>query len=214
MSGQYVTTSQEGRIATVRFDRGDKANALSFAAIDELTEAALALDADPGLSAVILTGQPALFTLGFDLKDPQTEALPKLGLGEQRQRLRAGRRLCAAWTALEPMTIAAIEGWCVGGGVALAVACDFRVVGEGATRWPKGSAPWTATSSRFSNAARISTRRCERFSKNAKRVSPVGETFLYRPEKISGRSSLKRRAEARARRLREQEKTNPQDHRT
>ncbi len=133
MAGKFVTTSTEGRIATVRFDRGDRANALSFEAIDELTGAALALDADADLSAVILTGQAGLFTLGFDLKDPQTQALTEVGLAEQRQRLRAGRRLCAAWTALDPITIVAIEGWCVGGGVALAVACDFRVVGEGAT---------------------------------------------------------------------------------
>lgn len=133
MTGKYVTTQKDGRIATVRFDRGDRANALSFAVIEELSEAALALDADADLSAVILTGQPGLFTLGFDLKDPQTQALTQVGLTEQRQRLRAGRRMCAAWTALEPITIVAIEGWCVGGGVALAVACDLRVVGEGAT---------------------------------------------------------------------------------
>jgi len=133
MTGKFVTTSREGRIATVRFDRGDRANALSFEAIEQLTEAALALDADADLSAVILTGQASLFTLGFDLKDPQTQTLTEVGLAEQRQRLRAGRRLCAAWTALEPVTIVAIEGWCVGGGVALAVACDFRVLGEGAT---------------------------------------------------------------------------------
>ena len=133
MAGRYVTTSIDGRIATVRFDRGNKTNALSFEVIAELTDAALALDADADLSAVILTGAAGLFTLGFDLKDPETHALTDVGLAEQRQRLRAGRRMCAAWTGLEPITIVAIEGWCIGGGVALAVACDFRVVAEGAT---------------------------------------------------------------------------------
>ena len=133
MAGRYVTTSIDGRIATVRFDRGNKSNALSFEVIDELTDAALTLDADADISAVILTGAAGLFTLGFDLKDPETHALTEVGLAEQRQRLRAGRRMCAAWTGLEPITIVAIEGWCIGGGVALAVACDFRVVAEGAT---------------------------------------------------------------------------------
>ncbi|MCZ6860676.1 MAG: enoyl-CoA hydratase/isomerase family protein [Alphaproteobacteria bacterium] len=133
MAGKFVSTSREGRIATVRFDRGNKANALSFEVIAELTDAAFALDADADISAVILTGAAGLFTLGFDLKDPETHALTEVGLAEQRQRLRAGRRMCAAWTGLEPITIVAIEGWCIGGGVALAVACDFRVVAEGAT---------------------------------------------------------------------------------
>ena len=36
--------------------------------------------------------------------------------------------MCAAWEALDPVTIVAIEGWCIGGGTALAVACDWRVM--------------------------------------------------------------------------------------
>jgi len=41
--------------------------------------------------------------------------------------------MCRAWEAIEPITIVAIEGWCVGGGAALAAACDLRVMAEGAT---------------------------------------------------------------------------------
>jgi enoyl-CoA hydratase/carnithine racemase len=39
--------------------------------------------------------------------------------------------MCQAWEALEPLTIVAIEGWCVGGGTALAVSCDLRIIGMG-----------------------------------------------------------------------------------
>jgi len=130
MPDQIVTTETEGRVATVRFDRGGKANAMSFKAMEALTEAALTLGRDPHLSAVILTGQPRRFTLGFDLRDPETMAVAEAGLAEQRHRLRVGRDMCEAWTRLEPVTIAAVEGWCVGGGVALAAACDLRIASD------------------------------------------------------------------------------------
>ncbi len=47
--------------------------------------------------------------------------------------LDAGPRLCRVWEELPQPTFAAIEGWCVGGGAALAMACDFRIVADGAT---------------------------------------------------------------------------------
>jgi enoyl-CoA hydratase/carnithine racemase len=127
MPGKIVTIEKEGRVAVVRFDRGDKANAMSFAMMDELLAAAQTLVRDPELSAIVLTGQARRFTLGFDLRDAETMAVAKMGLAEQRHRLRTGRDMCEAWTRLEPLTIAAVEGWCVGGGAALAAALDLRV---------------------------------------------------------------------------------------
>ena len=80
---------------------------------------------------VVLTGTP-VFSAGADLKDPdmRTDHLDKLS---QRQALLLGPDMCAAWEALEQVTIAAIEGYCLGGGLALAVACDWRVCAENAT---------------------------------------------------------------------------------
>jgi enoyl-CoA hydratase len=122
-----VSIEKDGRIAVVRFDRGDKANAMSFQVMDALLDAAAQLDRDPELSAVVLTGQPRRFTLGFDLRDAETMAVARAGLTEQRHRLRVGRDMCEAWTRLEPLTIAAVEGWCVGGGLGIAAALDLRI---------------------------------------------------------------------------------------
>ena len=130
MTGKHVMLEKDGRIAVVRFDRGDTANALSFAVMEALTDAARTIDRDPDISAVVLTGAPAVFTLGFNLKDPESRRVAQAGLAEQRHRLRVGRDMCQAWAALEPLTFAAVEGWCVGGGVALAMACDLRVASE------------------------------------------------------------------------------------
>ena len=53
-------------------------------------------------------------------------------IGERRRHLKLGPRLSRAWQEMEQITIGAIEGFCIGGGVALAVALDFRVMARDA----------------------------------------------------------------------------------
>jgi enoyl-CoA hydratase/carnithine racemase len=132
MPQSFIDIAEDGRIATVRFDRGTKSNALSAEAIRQLTEAARSFHARPDISAVILTGGSTNFTLGADLKDPASAALRKQKLSERRLSLRAGPEMCEAWEKIDALTICAIEGWCVGGGAALAVSCDLRVMARSA----------------------------------------------------------------------------------
>ncbi len=133
MTGSFIKVETQGRIAIVRFDRGDKANALSAEALRQLTETARSFHARPDISAVILTGQARNFTLGADLKDPARAEQRGQGLAQRRISLRAGPEMCEAWEKVDALTIMAIEGWCVGGGAALAVACDLRVMAKSAT---------------------------------------------------------------------------------
>ncbi|TNE34913.1 MAG: enoyl-CoA hydratase/isomerase family protein [Alphaproteobacteria bacterium] len=135
MSFKYVTITREGRIATVRFDRGHDMNPLSIDLMLELTEAAKSFDGDTETSAIILTGNAKNFTAGFDLKDPAAKARVTAGVMERREMLRVGPRMSAAWEALEPMTLVAVEGYCIGGGVALAVSCDMRIASKTAKFW-------------------------------------------------------------------------------
>ncbi|KCZ97945.1 enoyl-CoA hydratase/isomerase [Hyphomonas polymorpha PS728] len=128
-----VRIETEGRIATVSFDTGSKANALSQKLMRELTESAKRFHGDPAISAVILTGRADNFTLGADLKDPEGVDVRKLGYSERRIRLRNGPDMCAAWEQVDALTICAIEGWCVGGGAALSAFCDLRVASSEAT---------------------------------------------------------------------------------
>ena len=122
----------DGRIAVVTFDRGDGINALSPEAMRQLTDAARSFEDDASTSVVVLTGGKDCFSAGFDLKDPEGRARKTMDLGTLRRHLKLGPRLTRAWQDMEQITIGAIEGFCIGGGVALAVALDFRVMGRDA----------------------------------------------------------------------------------
>ena len=129
----HVTIERTGRIAVVRFDSGHAANALSMAVMRGLTEAARSFENDAEVSAVVLTGRAETFSMGYDLKDLEAARLRDAGLAERRLGLTTGPRMCRAWEEIQALTVCAVEGWCVGGGVALTVATDLRVASDAAT---------------------------------------------------------------------------------
>lgn len=131
-SSSVVSIEEQDRIAIVRLDRGYRANPLSMRALDELRVAAEGFHERPDISAVVLTGRADGFCMGMDLKDPALAQLRGEGLARRRLSLRAGPKLCEAWEKIDAITICAVEGWCAGGGAALAVACDLRVMSQSA----------------------------------------------------------------------------------
>ena len=116
----------------VRFDRGDGINALSPEAMRQLTAVARSFEDDGDTSVVVLAGSAKAFSAGFDLKDPEGRSRRDMDLGTLRRHVRVGPRLTRAWQEMEQVTIGAIEGFAIGGGVALAVALDFRVMARNA----------------------------------------------------------------------------------
>jgi enoyl-CoA hydratase/carnithine racemase len=136
MSESYVQIEKglgsAGRIAVVRFDRQAAVNALSPEAMRQLRRAAESFEDDLDTSVVILTGTAKSFCAGFDLKDGEGVMRAASGIGARRHQQRVGPRMCRAWHEMDQVTIAAIEGHCIGGGVALAVSLDFRFCGRSA----------------------------------------------------------------------------------
>jgi len=121
-----LNIEQKDSVAIVRFDRGEKLNAFNQALIRELTETAYHFEFDQTIKAIVLTGASDVFSAGMDLGDEMWSLADANDL-ERRQMFYGGVRLCNAWENIPQLTIAAIEGMAIGAGVALALACDWRV---------------------------------------------------------------------------------------
>jgi enoyl-CoA hydratase/carnithine racemase len=124
--GEFVRVEIDDAVATIRIDR-PKANALSRAVSVELSEAANAVAADEAVRAVVLWGGERIFAAGADIKDmvdygPE-DAAPDVGALEQA---------CRDLEAIPKPVIAAINGFALGGGCELALACDQRIAAEDA----------------------------------------------------------------------------------
>jgi len=122
-----VRLERDGAIAVVTFDRPEKRNALSPREHHALQEICFELRRDFETRVVVLTGAGSVFSAGADLAQPREESRPTNDL-ERRHRARIGDRTVAALESLDQITIAAINGACVGGGAVLALACDLRVI--------------------------------------------------------------------------------------
>lgn len=125
-----IRVERRDGIVEVALNRPEARNALNDELMAELTEAAALLRLRTDVRAVILRGTESYFSAGADLSASQ--ARTGLPLIEGRRAVMAGPDMCRAWSEIEAVTIAAIEGYCIGGGAALVLSCDFRVMGEGA----------------------------------------------------------------------------------
>lgn len=134
MSYQHLQVETADAVAIVRLHRPAQRNALNSALMRELTAFALEHRRSADLRAVVLAGSAGHFSGGRDLVEAGERVFgaPPPSLLALRAATAEGQDLTQAWEELEPVTIAAIEGHCVGGGCALVLACDFRIAGAGA----------------------------------------------------------------------------------
>ena len=136
---KHFALNKEGRIATLTFNRPEKRNPLNEEILLELEDMLHQVRDDPQVRVMIFTGSGNTFSAGADLSQIR-------GLSEEheRQRIfahyrkRRGRlvgRALDVLVNLEPITIAAVNGYAVGGGWALALGCDFKIAVEEAEFW-------------------------------------------------------------------------------
>ena len=120
----------DGAVGHVTLDRPDKLNPLGTRTLAELRDAARWFDEQLDCKVVVVGGRGRVFTAGADIA-AFAGADPDDG-PTGRDAADMGRRMADAIEAMRAVTIARIQGWCVGGGVVLAAACDLRVVADDA----------------------------------------------------------------------------------
>jgi len=120
-----VERDEARRVALLRFNRPKQLNALNGRVMDELCAALEALDRDDAIRCMVVTGDERAFAAGADIGE-MANASPI-------DMLRTNR--IAQWDRVRRIgkpVIAAVNGWCLGGGLELAMALDLIVAGEGA----------------------------------------------------------------------------------
>jgi len=135
----HFLLEKDGRIATLTFNRPEKRNPLNEEIVLELESLLHQVRDDKDTRVLIFTGTGNTFSAGADLSqvkgitDPQERQRIFASLGKRRTRV-IGRAL-QVLAKLEQVTIAAINGYAIGGGWSLALGCDLRIAVEGAEFW-------------------------------------------------------------------------------
>ncbi len=120
-----VERDEARRVALLRLNRPKQLNALNAQVMDQLCEALEALDADDAIRCLVVTGNERAFAAGADIGE--------MAVASPIDMLRSNR--IAQWDRVRRISkpvIAAVSGWCLGGGCELAMALDLIVAGEGA----------------------------------------------------------------------------------
>jgi enoyl-CoA hydratase len=118
-----VVEQHEDGVGLVRLNRPKQLNALNSVLMRELTEALATADADEAIRCHVVTGDDRAFAAGADIKEMASASAVEMFT---RDTISLWDRL----TTLKKPVIAAVSGWCLGGGMELALACDMIVASD------------------------------------------------------------------------------------
>lgn len=125
MSYEMIIVEKHGRVALIRLNRPQALNALNSQLVMELIEATEALDQDPEIGAMVLTGSDKAFAAGADIKEMQSRTFAQNYLEDFFANT-------SAITRIRKPIIAAVAGYALGGGCELAMLCDFILAADSA----------------------------------------------------------------------------------
>jgi enoyl-CoA hydratase len=120
-----ILVEQRGRGGLVTLNRPEALNALDKATMEQLVAAVTAMDADPGVGAVVITGSSKAFAAGADIKEMASQDYMEMYAADWF-------RGWEDFTRLRIPVIAAVAGFALGGGCELAMMCDLIIAGDNA----------------------------------------------------------------------------------
>jgi enoyl-CoA hydratase len=127
MPYQHLLVSVQDRVATLTVNRPDKLNALNAALIGELGEAIDEMQSRDDVGGIILTGGGRAFVAGADISE-----LANVTALEGKRLARRGQEIFRRFETSPKPTVAAVNGFALGGGCELAMACQIRIASEAA----------------------------------------------------------------------------------
>ncbi len=125
MNYELIKIEQEGHVATLIINRPDALNALNAQMISEMQDWLRSVWYDDTIRVIIVTGDGKAFISGADIAE-----LATMGVQDGMRKSATGQYLMKSFENIPKVVIAAINGFCFGGGMELALACDIRLASE------------------------------------------------------------------------------------
>ena len=120
-----ILIRNEGRVGIVQLNRPNALNALNGELMKELVDALQTFDADFAIGCIVITGNEKAFAAGADIKQMATASAIEM----------MSSPFIGAWDVVRRISkpiVAAVSGWCLGGGCELALLCDTIIASESA----------------------------------------------------------------------------------
>jgi enoyl-CoA hydratase len=119
-----IIARKDGAVGRLIFNNPDKLNAISLEMWEGMGQAVDQFEADPDIRVIVVSGAGGKsFVAGADVSKYEEE---RMGENAQEHYAQTGERSLKALYNSTKVTIAAIDGWCIGGGISVAVTCDLR----------------------------------------------------------------------------------------
>lgn len=125
MPYETILTQVEDRVGLIRLNRPKQLNALNAQLMEELTTALEVFDGDESVGCIVITGNERAFAAGADVKEMAGASAVEM----------LTRDAIARWDRIKKIKkpiVAAVSGWCLGGGCEIAMTCDIIVASESA----------------------------------------------------------------------------------